>query len=298
MSGWLRHHAQSFAAALARIAGEPLGAALNTLVIGVALALPLAAFTALTSLGALVPAGSAEPEMSVFLDLDATRADVERLRAELAGLPGIRNVRFVPKDEALAEIAKTEGLGEVATSLKRNPLPDAFVVRLASPAAAEHAAERAGRLQKVARAQLDAAWVKRLQALLALARAAIVVVGALLAVGLVAATFNTIRLQLATRREEIEVSRLVGATEAWIRRRFLYFGAVQGALGAVAAAALDGAAGLFLGPLAAELSGLYGGQGGLTGLDAPTVAGVVALGAGLGWTGAFLSVSRHLHTLR
>ena len=298
MRSWLRHHAQSLAGALRRLVREPLGSALNALVIGVALALPLGAFVTVATIERWVPSAATEPEMSVFLDLDAARADVDRIQAELAKLPGVRELRFVPKDKALAEIGKTEGLADVVGALKRNPLPDAFVLRLAPDAVADEAAERARRIGRVAKVQLDAAWVQRLQALLALGRAAAGVLAVLLGVGLVAATFNTIRLQLATRRDEIEVSRLVGATEAWIRRPFLYSGAVQGLLGAAVAVAIVVGAAYYLAPFLGRLASLYGAEARtvLPSLEAwvTTVIGAAILG----WMGAFMSVSVHLRDAR
>jgi len=117
MRSWLRHHAQSLAGALRRLVREPLGSALNALVIGVALALPLGAFVTVATIERWVPSAATEPEMSVFLDLDAARADVDRIQAELAKLPGVRELRFVPKDKALAEIGKTEGLADIVGAL-------------------------------------------------------------------------------------------------------------------------------------------------------------------------------------
>ena len=297
MTSWLRHHGQSLADALRRLAQEPLGSALNALVIGVALALPLGAFLALETVERLVPRAATEPEMSVFLDLDATRADAERLERELAKLPGVRQTRFVPKDQALAEMGRTEGLADIVATLKRNPLPDAFVLRLTPGANATEAADGARRLGKVAKVQIDSAWVARLQASLAFGRAAALVLAALLGVGLVAATFNTIRLQLATRRDEVEVSRLVGATEAWIRRPFLYSGAIQAVLGAGVAIAIAVGASLYLGPFLARLGSLYGGE--ITPIlpNPATVAAVIGVAALLGLAGAWLSVSVHLRRL-
>jgi cell division transport system permease protein len=298
VTGWLRHHGQSLADALRRLAREPLGSALNALVIGVALALPLGAFLALETIERLVPRAAAEPEMSVFLDLDATRADAERVERELAKLPGVRGTRFVPKDQALAEMGRTEGLADIVAALKRNPLPDAFVLRLSPGANAAEAAESARRMGKVAKVQIDSAWVERLHASLAFGRAAALVLAAVLGVGLIAATFNTIRLQIATRRDEVAVSRLVGATEAWIRRPFLYSGAIQAVLGACVAIAIAVGASLYLGPFLARLGGLYGSGAIRTLPDLETVAAVLGVAAFLGLAGAWLSVSVHLRKLR
>jgi cell division transport system permease protein len=278
----LRHHLQRLGGALRQLIRDPLGSALNALVIGVALALPLGAIVTLATIDRLVPSAAAEPEISVFLDLDATRADTDRIQAELARLPGVRRIRFVSKDQALVDIGKTEGLGEVVGAMKRNPLP-ALVARLAIGTAAEGPADSARRLGKVTRVQFDSAWVQRLQALLALGRAAAGVLCVPLGVGLVAATFNTIRLQLATRRDEIEVSRLVGATEAWIRRPFLYFGAAQGGFGAMVAITIVAVASFYLGPFLTQLTSLYGRDAQLALPSGSALISVMGLAAILDW---------------
>ena len=141
--------------------------------------------------------------------------------------------RLVAKDRALAELKKSSGLADVIEGLPQNPLPDAFVIEATdtSPAALEALRDEIRQWPRVAHVQLDAQWARRLDAGLRFARVVAAVLGTLLGIALVAVTFNTIRLQVLTRREEIEVIKLIGATDAFIQRPFLYFGALQGLAG-------------------------------------------------------------------
>jgi len=208
----------------------------------------------------------------------------------------VREVRFVPREQALQELQATEGLREVIAALNRNPLPDAFVLRpkAADAASLEALAHELRALPAVAHVQVDSAWARRLAALAGTARLAIALLAALLAFGLVAITFNTIRLQILTQRAEIEISKLIGATDAFIRRPFFYLGALQGlAGGALALTILCGSlAALNVG--VAELAASYGSGFRLAFLAPGDALAVVLFSAGLGWFGAYLSVSRYL----
>ena len=187
-------------------------------------------------------------------------------------------------------------MAEIVASLPKNPLPDAYVVdpRDPAPEAMEELAAQFRTWPKVAHVQLDSAWVRRLDAFLRLGKLSVSLLAALFAGALIAITFNTIRLQILAQAAEIEVARLIGATDAFVRRPHLYFGALQGALGGLFAALLV-AGGLHL--LAApvdELVALYGGSFILRGLSLPGIALLAATGAALGWLGAALSLAIHL----
>lgn len=296
MRAWLHHHVQSFAATVRRLARTPLATALNALVIGVTFALPLGAWVVVVNLERLAGHLGADPQLSVFMATDAARSDAARVEAALNGAPGVRSFRFVSKDEALAEMKRAAGLAEIAASLGANPLPDAFVVALApgDAAAAERLAETLRRVPKVAHVQLDSAWVKRLEAILRLGAVAVGLVAVLLAFGLVAVTFNTIRLQILTQREEIEVSKLVGATDAYVRRPFYYQGTLVGLAGGLAALAVVAAGVAILNGEVGRLAATYGSGFRLHLPDLGDLAAVLAFSGALGWCGAFLSVSRHL----
>ena len=296
MSVWLRQHRQALAAALGKIGAQKAAAVLNALVIGIALSLPAGGYTLLGGLRAVTAGAALEPQLSVFLRAEATRADAEALAARLKGDARLRGLRFVPREQALKELQSSEGLAEVVAALGRNPLPDAFVLHPAStdPAAIEALAAELRSLPRVAQVQADSAWARRLGAIAGTARLAIALLAALLAFGLVAITFNTIRLQILTQRAEIEISKLIGATDAFIRRPFFYLGALQGLAGGLVAL------GILWGSLAAlnvgvaELSASYGSRFQFAFLSPGDALAVLLFSAGLGWFGAYLSVSKYL----
>lgn len=286
MRSWLRQHREAFSCALRRLSF------LNAVVIGIALALPAGGYALLESLR---PAGARlalEPRISLYLEPQVRRADADALGRRLRADPRIAAVRFIPREEALKEMSNVQGLSEVVAALGRNPLPDAFVVVSKEDIAAELA-----KLPGVAHVQADAAWARRLAAGAALLELILLLLAVLLGAGLVAVTFNTIRLQILTQRGEIEVSKLIGASDGFIRRPFYYLGLAQGITGGVLALALVGVALLLLNRELAPLAESYGSNFRFAFLS-PLQAAIVVLVAGfLGWLGAQLSVSRHLREI-
>jgi len=299
MKTWLRQHRQAMMAALGKLAAQKSAAVLNALVIGIALSLPAGGYALLSSLRSVTLGAALEPQLSVFLHGETGRAQAEALGLRLKSDPRVGDVRFVPREQALKELQATEGLAEVIAALERNPLPDAFVVRptLAHAAALDALAAELRSMPAVAHVQSDSAWARRLGALAGTARLAIALLAALLAFGLVAITFNTIRLQILTQRAEIEISKLIGATDAFIRRPFFYLGALQGlAGGALCLAILWGSLGA-LNVGVAELAASYGSGFRLAFLSPGDALAIVLFSTCLGWFGAFLSVSKHLHEI-
>jgi cell division transport system permease protein len=286
MSAWIRQHSRAFRLGMRKLS------LLNALVIGIALSLPAAGYALIESLR---PAGerlALEPRIALFLASQAKRADAEALGARLRADRRIASVRFVPREEALKEMSSVQGLSEVIGALGRNPLPDAFVVTSKEDIAGELA-----RLPGVTHVQADAVWARRLAAAAAIAQLSVGVLAALLGAALVAVTFNTIRLQILTQRDEIEVSKLLGATDAFIRRPFHYLGLLQGLVGGALALLIVSVA-LWL--LNREVQGLaesYGSTFRLAFLPAGEAAVVVLVAGLLGWLGAQLSVSRHLRAI-
>lgn len=296
MKAWLWHQLDSLATTLARFGRAPIVTLLNVGVIGIALALPVGLYVALDNLRGVVRTLASDPQLSVFLARDAGQADAGKIEARLKRHAAVREVRFVPRDQALKELKASTGLADVVDSLPGNPLPDAFVVqpRDAAPEALERLRDEVSGWPMVAHVQLDAAWARRLEAGLKVARLAVWLLATLFAFALVAVTFNTIRLQILTRREEIEVSKLIGATDSFIRRPFLYFGALQGLAGGIAAWAIIGASLQLLNHGLADLSRLYATQIELRHLGWEDSASLLLFSAGLGWFGAWLSVDQHL----
>ena len=294
MSRYLGQHLNALRYALRRLFASPLNTLLSLLVMGIALAMPSAAWVVLENLRDVTGNASVQ-QISLFMTNDAGKQDVEEIETRLqASSPG--NWFFVAKEDALQRLQTNEGMAEIVASLPKNPLPDAFVVEPTDtqPAALEELAKTFADWPKVAHVQLDSAWVKRFDAFLRIGKLATTLLAGLFASALVAVTFNTIRLQILAQAAEIEVAKLIGATDAFIHRPFQYFGALQGALGGLFAALLVFAGGRLLEAPIGELVALYGGEFTLRGLSAENVAALTGLGAGLGWLGSQLSVAIHL----
>jgi cell division transport system permease protein len=286
LTAWLRQHRHAFSSALRRLSW------LNALVIGIALALPAGGYALLESLRPVGARLTPEPRVSLFLAPQARRADADALGARLRADRRIASLRFIPREEALKEMAAVQGLSEVIGAIGRNPLPDGFVVTTKEDIAGELA-----KLPGVAHVQADAVWARRLAAAAAIAGLGLSVLAALLGAALVAVTFNTIRLQILTQRDEIEVSKLIGATDAFIRRPFYYLGLLQGLIGGVVAVGVVAAALALLNREVKVLAESYGSDFRFAFLPAPEALAVVLFAGLLGFLGAQLSVSRHLRQI-
>lgn len=296
MRNWLRQHRLCLAATVARLARTPLASLLNIGVIGVALALPLAFYVVLVNVQGFAQEKTAAPQVSLFLKMDAQAADSRALESRLKKHAGVAKVRFIARDQALADLKAKSGLADVINSLSGNPLPDGFVVdaKENTVAALERLRDEFKAWPRVEHVQLDSAWAQRLDATLQLGRLIVLVLGALLAFALVAVMFNTIRLQILTQRAEIEVAKLIGATDPFIRRPFLYYGAVLGLAGGVTGWLITWGGLALLNDRLAGLAQLYGTSLMLHHLSARDASSLFLFAAALGWLGAWLSVNRNL----
>ena len=292
----MAQHLGVLRAALRRMFASKLGGLLNILVIGIALSLPAGMYALLQNAQGLVAQLSGTPQISLFLAMDAQADDIDALRKQLAAHPAIHGAEFVARDRALEQLKQSTGLADVIGGLEKNPLPDAFIVspRQGNAQALGMLRGELAQLPKVELAQLDSAWAYKLEALLEFGHLAVLIIAGLLSLALVAITFNTIRLQILTQRDEIEVSRLIGATDGFIRRPFLYFGAMQGLLGGIMAWAIVTASLLLLNRPLGELSQLYASQFVLHPLSFGDSLSLLLFSLYLGWLGAWLSVARHL----
>jgi cell division transport system permease protein len=279
-----------------RMFASPLAAFLNILVIGIALSLPAGMYVVLKNAQGLVTQLSGTPQISLFLVMSAKAEDVEALRGQLAKHPAIDHVEFVTRAQALEQLKQDAGLADVISGLNHNPLPDAFVVypKPGDAKALDGLRSELAKLPKVEVAQLDSAWAYKLEALLKFGRAAVLILAGLLSLALVAITFNTIRLQILTRRDEIEVSKLIGATNGFISRPFLYFGATQGLLGGIMAWLIISLSLLLLNQQLRTLTELYASQFVLQPLSLGDSLSLLLFSLYLGWLGAWLSVARYL----
>jgi cell division transport system permease protein len=292
----MRHAFAQNVGVLRRMFASPLAGMLNILVIGIALSLPAGMYALLQNAQGLVAQLSDTPQISLFMDTDANADDVDKLRKQLEKHPAIARFEFVSRAQALEQLKQSTGLADVIGGLQQNPLPDAFTV-YPKPSAAQSLDElriELAKLPKVELAQLDSEWAYKLEALLKFGRMMVLILASLLSLALVAITFNTIRLQILTQREEIEVSKLIGATNGFIRRPFLYFGATQGLLGGIMAWLIISLSLLLLNYQLGTLVHLYASQFTLHPLSLGDSLTLLLFSMYLGWLGAWLSVARHL----
>lgn len=293
---WLRLQVLAGRRAARQMVRQPFNTLLAALVVGIAAALPATGYMFLDNLQRLAGGVSAAPEISVFMQPGASADTVKDSERKIRALAKGAQVEPIPRDATLQRFRNNDALAEILDALPDNPFADAFVVRLKDTDAQALEALRGElvKLPEVEHVQLDSDWARRLDALVALGRQALTMLACALGLGLVAVTFNTIRLQLLTQRDEIEVSRLLGATDAWIRRPFHWFGALQGLLGGALAGLLALIATRLLAQPMGDLAGLYSLEFALRPLGAADWAALLAICALLGWLGASVSVRRHL----
>jgi cell division transport system permease protein len=296
MKTWLTQHRAALTLALRRLRAAPLNSLLSILAIGIALALPSGGYLLLSNLQRLAQKAAPTPRLSLFLSIDSDRRTASELGVRLKAYAGISSYIFLPREQTLARMKKNEGLGDVIDALGHNPFPDAYAITPASsaPEAMEALAAELRGWPKVEHIQIDSAWVRRLDALLNLGRSGLALLAALLGGGLVAITFNTIRLQVLTQRAEIEVSRLLGATDAFIRRPFHYFGALLGLAGGLAAWLIVSLATLALRGPVNQLGQLYALNFDLATLGPVEACWLLFAATLLGLGGAAISLRQHL----
>jgi cell division transport system permease protein len=301
MSAWLTRHAQTFVGSLGRLSQHSMATLMTTLVIGIALALPACLHLLVTNAQRAVGGWNRAVSVSVYLKQPTSSDEARRLADRLRQRRDLAEVDLTLADEALKTFRSESGFGEAIDALNKNPLPHALVLRPAATyATPAHLAGLAADLRKmpsVEVVQLDTAWVERLNAILEGLRRGILLAGALLGVGILVIVGNTIRLDIENRREEIEVTKLVGGSDGFVRRPFLYAGIWYGIGGGILAWVVTAIILAALREPVARIAGLYGSAFQLTGLGLE--AGGILVGAGvvLGWLGSYVAATRHLRLI-
>ena len=296
---WLESHRASLLDSLRRLAKQPIGSFFTCLVMAVALSLPMGLSLLLDNLERLGGSWQRAAQISLFLDLKASEADSQLLRDEIAAMPDVAEVELISREQALNEFQQQSGLGDALRELPDNPLPAVILVtpKEVDKAGLESLRLRLDELSSVELAQLDLVWVERLTAILKLGDHFVFGLSLLLVMALLLVIGNTIRLAIENRRTEIEVIKLVGGTDGYVRRPFLYMGAMYG-LGAglmawgILAFGLD-----WLNSAVVRLAGLYGSDFALIGVPGADAASLVLAAVLLGYVGAWLAVARHLSEL-
>lgn len=290
-------HRMALGRAVRRLSQKPFGTLLSTLVIAIALALPVLGYVLVDNLAGIARGVSGKPEISLFFKLDTPREQAQAIETRLRSDKRVAALRFVTREEALTQLSARGGFADVTSALPENPLPDALILepRDDAPAAFTALRDELAKLPEAALVQLDTQWVARMHQLIEVARGASLLLGLLFGTALVIVTFNTIRLQILTQRQEIAVSLMLGATREFVRRPFLYFGFLQGLLGGLLAWGMVAALMLLIAPRLQQLAASFSIVVDLAGPGPLHVIVLLAFAALLGWLGAALSVRRHLH---
>jgi cell division transport system permease protein len=296
---WLESHRSSLIDSLRRLAKQPVGSFFTCLVMAIALSLPMGLSLLLDNVERLGGSWQRAAQISLFTQVRTTAAEGEALRTRIAGMDAVADAEWISREQALNEFQQQSGLGEALKELPDNPLPGVVLVtpKEVDKVGLESLRQELAQLPGVEQAQLDLVWVERLSAILKLGERFVFGLTLLLVLALLLVIGNTIRLHIENRRTEIEVIKLVGGTDGYVRRPFLYMGALYG-LGAgllawgVLAYGLD-----WLNDAVVRLAGLYGSSFALGGV--PWDDGLsLTLGAVLlGYVGAWLAVARHLNEL-
>ena len=292
---YLALHADNLVGAVGRVAERPLGSLMTILVIAIALVVPTGLRVMVDNARALSGTWEGVADFTVYLEMAVDEETAEMLAQRVAQRPDVDQAELVTRSDALEDFRAYSGFGEALDLLDDNPLPHALVVRPAGTGAnLETLVADLDSLEETALVQLDTAWLERLRAILELARRVVDVTTVLLSLAVIVIIGNTIRLEIGNRREEIEIVKLVGASDGYIRRPFLYLGLCYGVgAGVLAALIIVLGLGLVAAP-ARALMGLYGSNYRLAGLGVGDTALLLGIGAFLGWAGAGIAVARHL----
>jgi cell division transport system permease protein len=295
---WFERHVQTMVGSLGRLWQQPFAALLTILVIGIALALPACLHTLVQNVRAASGGWGHALDISVYMNQSASLQDTKQLADKLRKRRDVDEVRLIEADDALAEFRRSSGFGAALDALESNPLPHALVVR---PDAAFRAPEQIASLTQALRplpgvdiVQLDTEWVTRFNAMLDVVRRIVLLAAGLFALGILVIVGNTIRLDIENRREEIEVTKLVGGSNAFVRRPFLYNGAWYGLGGGLIAWLVVVIAVSLLADPVRRIAGLYGSRFELAGLGLVGAAALVGGGIILGWLGSFIAATREL----
>lgn len=299
LRSWVSNHRSVARASLAGLLQTWVSSLMTWLVIGVALALPTILYLLLANISDVSAGWGGKPRLSVYLKDSLNDSRARALSTQLAALPGVASVRYISREDALKEFTTMSGFGDVLSSLNKNPLPPVVEVVPAAhaPAQIKMLATNIRGVSGVDSVSVDLAWIERLYAILALGQRFVAALGFFLGLGVLLSIGNTIRLAIENRRSEIEVVKLVGGTDSFVRRPFLYLGFWYGVGGAVLAWFMVEGSLLFLAGPVARLVESYNDSFSLLGLTAGTTAVLLGGGALLGVSGAAIAVRRHLHEI-
>lgn len=301
LRAYLADHQSVAKQSLQRLIRHPVNSVMTLLVIGIAMALPVTLYVGLANVQSLSKRWDGEAQISVFLKPEITETEAQALLADIQRWPEVAGIHLITKEQGLEEFKKLSGLPEVLGQLEANPLPVVLqVLPTGGNSGAEQAETLLRKLQSLAQAdlvKLDLAWVKRLAAILQVGERIALVLVILLSLGVLLVIGNTIRMEIENRRREIIVIKLIGGTDAFIRRPFLYTGFWYGLGGGLMASIIVAIALAVLNKPVSILAGLYESDYALLSLSLADTLSLWLMSAVLGFFGAWFSVTRHLDEL-
>ncbi|MCF2912443.1 MAG: permease-like cell division protein FtsX [Pseudomonadota bacterium] len=300
LRAWGRHHRAMALDSLFRLVRYPLGNLLTMLAIAIALVLPAALWLTLDSAKLLDAELDESASLTVYLDMGIDAAQAARIEEAVSADGGVAQTRMISPEQGMADFQQSLGIDDTLAGLDDNPLPTSIVIspQNVEPAAMAELAERLEGVTGIDEVRVDLAWVERLRHLAALGRRVALALGVLFGFGVLLVVGNTIRLAVESRRREIEVVMLIGATHAFVRRPFLYSGAWYGAGGGLLALGLLALGNHWLSLPVAALAASYGASFTLPQLDVTGSTILLSCSILLGWLGAWLAVTRHLSSIR
>ncbi|GGB45136.1 permease-like cell division protein FtsX [Shewanella inventionis] len=294
-------HVQQGMSSMGELWRSPVSSIMTMAVLGVSLSLPAALQVLVKNAENVTQSWNSAAEISLFINKGRSEQSIQSLLSRIKAFREVDTVSYISRDQALEEFQRLSGFGEALSYLDDNPLPAVVTVtpsiKYSSPTGARELLAKLEREPEVNFGRLDIEWLERLQALLKLLEKTVLAIAVLLVLAVVLVIGNTIRLAIMNRRTEIEVMKLVGATEAFIQRPFLYTGIWYGVIGGILAWLIINALVWYLDGALAELMGLYGSQLTIQSLTLTELVKLVLLASFLGWLGSYLSVRQHLRNI-
>jgi len=298
LSAYFGNHLRVSLASLGRLYKQPIATLMTAAVIAISLALPVGLYIGLSNIGQVSSGWGGSTKISLFLHTHVSQRDAQKLKNRLEKHKDIKKVELIDKEKGLQQFKEISGFGDALKYLEENPLPHVLVVHPRmlpnQPDKTSQLVRQLGKNKRVELAQLDVQWVKRLYTFIEIANRSIWVISSMLAIAVLLIIGNTIRLDIQNRREEIEVSKLIGASDAFIRRPFLYTGLWYGAIGGILAWLITLLSLMLMATPIHKLALLYHSDFRLSGLGASNTFLLIAFSCLLGLIGSWIAVSRHL----
>lgn len=294
-------HVQQGMSSMGELWRTPVSSIMTMAVLGVSLSLPAALQVLVKNAENITQSWNSAAEISLFINEGRSEQSIQSLISRIKVFREVESIDYISREQALEEFQRLSGFGEALSYLDENPLPAVVTVtpslKYSSPTGARELLRKLEREPEVSFGRLDIEWLERLQAMVRLLEKTVLAIAALLVLAVVLVIGNTIRLAIMNRRTEIEIMKLVGATEAFIQRPFLYTGIWYGVIGGLLAWVIINALVWYLDSALADLMGLYGSQLSIEALTFTELGKLVLLASFLGWLGSYLSVRQHLRKI-